>query len=50
MSADTTVAGRLRVRLALAALFMVGPRSAQLGGTQRQRERAALTVAAELLG
>jgi AcrR family transcriptional regulator len=50
LSADASVTSRMRARLALGALFMAGPRAAQLGGTQRQREKAALEVAAELLG
>jgi AcrR family transcriptional regulator len=44
-----TVAGRIKARLALSALFMAGARSQQLGGTDRSRKSAALTIAVELV-
>jgi AcrR family transcriptional regulator len=44
-----TVAGRIRARLALSALFMAGARAQQLGGTERFRATTALTIAIELV-
>ncbi len=44
-----TVAGRMKARLALDALFMAGSRRRQLGGTDAERCKAALTIALSLI-
>jgi AcrR family transcriptional regulator len=49
LSPDDSVHGRIRARLALAALFMATARGQQLGGTPEERLSAALEVAGELV-
>jgi len=44
-----TVAGRMRARLALDALFMAGSRSRSLGGTDSERCQAALATGTALI-
>ena len=44
-----TIEGRIRGRLALSALFMANARGSQLGGTNRQRDTAALKVAQQII-
>jgi AcrR family transcriptional regulator len=44
-----TVAGRMKARLALDALFMAGSRRRQLGGSDAERCRAALATASTLI-
>jgi hypothetical protein len=43
-----TVAGRIKARLALDALFMADARPAHLGGESSERRAAALTIAKQL--
>jgi AcrR family transcriptional regulator len=43
-----TIAGRIKARLALDALFMTDARSAHLGGEPAERRAAALTIAKQL--
>jgi AcrR family transcriptional regulator len=45
-----TVAGRMKARLALDALFMAGSRRRQLGGSDSERCKAALATATSLIG
>jgi AcrR family transcriptional regulator len=44
-----TVAGRIKARLALDALFMAGSRRRQLGGSDTERCQAALAAASSLI-
>jgi len=44
-----TVAGRMKARLALDALFMAGSRRRQLGGSDTERCKAALATANSLI-
>jgi hypothetical protein len=44
-----TIAGRIKARLALDALFMVNAREQQLGGTAVERTRVALDTAVDLV-
>jgi hypothetical protein len=44
-----TVAGRMKARLALDALFMAGSRRRQLGGSDAERCKAALATASSLI-
>jgi AcrR family transcriptional regulator len=48
LSPEDTVAGRIRARLALDALFMAGARSERLGGTPTERHDQALLIAKQL--
>ena len=48
LSPEDTVAGRIRARLALDALFMAGARSERLGGTPIERHDQALMIAKQL--
>lgn len=49
LAPTATIAGRIKARLALDALFMANAREAQLGGTQAARTRAALKIAINLV-
>jgi AcrR family transcriptional regulator len=49
LSPTATIAGRIKARLALDALFMANARQQQLGGTADARTRAALEIATELV-
>jgi len=44
-----TVAGRMKARLALDALFMAGSRRRQLGGSDAERCKTALVIASSLI-